>query len=65
VQKGGYIRFSLPRMPHSLIAGIEPFPSLTDFDWSEMQLILLLPVGFIYGKHFLYYEKIILWVWEV
>lgn len=37
-QNGGYIRYSLPDMVHSLIAGIGPnFPSLTDFDWTEDQ----------------------------
>jgi SMI1-KNR4 cell-wall len=37
-QNGGYIRFSLPQMPHDSIAGIGPyFPSLTGFDWDEDQ----------------------------
>ncbi|MEM7165367.1 MAG: SMI1/KNR4 family protein [Planctomycetota bacterium] len=38
VQNGGYIRYSLPEMVHDTIAGIGPhFPSLTDFDWEEVQ----------------------------
>lgn len=37
-QNGGYIRLSLPGMVHKSIAGIGPhFPSLTDFDWDEVQ----------------------------
>ncbi len=37
-QNGGYIRFSLPGTVHDTIAGIGPnFPSLTDFDWQEIQ----------------------------
>lgn len=38
VQNGGYIRYSLPESPHSLIAGIGPyFPSLKAVDWEEDQ----------------------------
>jgi hypothetical protein len=37
-QNGGYIRFRLPDHVHDTIAGIGPnFPSLTDFDWDEVQ----------------------------
>jgi hypothetical protein len=37
-QNGGYIRYSLPEMIHDSIAGIGPhFPSLTGFDWDEIQ----------------------------
>ena len=38
VQNGGYIGYSLPEMVHDTIAGIGPhFPSLTVFDWDEVQ----------------------------
>jgi hypothetical protein len=34
VQNGGYIRYQLPDLCHTLIYGIGPnYPSLTDFDW--------------------------------
>jgi SMI1 / KNR4 family (SUKH-1) len=34
VQNGGYIRYGLPKTPHSTITGIGPFlPTLTDFSW--------------------------------
>jgi hypothetical protein len=37
-QNGGYIRFSLPDLPHDSIAGIGPhYPSLTGFDWDDCQ----------------------------
>ena len=37
-QNGGYIRYALPDHAHEMIAGIGPhFPSLTDFDWAEVQ----------------------------
>lgn len=33
-QNGGYIRYTLPGIPHSQIFGIGPyFPSITDFEW--------------------------------
>lgn len=38
MQNGGYIRFSLPDMPHRMIAGIGPnFPSLTEVSWDDLQ----------------------------
>ncbi len=38
VQNGGYIRFSIPDLPHSLIAGIGPhYPSLDEDYWSDLQ----------------------------
>jgi hypothetical protein len=37
-QNGGYIRCSLPELPHFLIAGIGPnFPNLTEFDSDAVQ----------------------------
>lgn len=37
-QNGGYIRYCLPGKVHHVIAGIGPhFPSLTNFDWTEVQ----------------------------
>lgn len=37
-QNGGYIRYSLPDLPHNSIDGIGPeFPSLTRPDWEEVQ----------------------------
>lgn len=45
VQNGGYIRFSLPEMVHSVIAGIGPhFPSLKDFDWKECEAYVSFPL---------------------
>ncbi|MDJ0944908.1 MAG: SMI1/KNR4 family protein [Kiloniellales bacterium] len=45
-QNGGYIRFSLPEYAHEMIAGIGPhFPSLTDFDWTEVQDHVSFPLG--------------------
>jgi SMI1-KNR4 cell-wall len=44
-QNGGYIRFSLPELVHSVIAGIGPhFPNLTEFDWSESQECVSFPL---------------------
>ena len=44
-QNGGYIRLSLPEMVHDSIAGIGPhFPSLTDFDWDEVQEYVSYPL---------------------
>lgn len=38
VQNGGYIRYGLPELVHSMIKGIGPnYPSLPDFDWAEVQ----------------------------
>jgi hypothetical protein len=38
IQNGGYISLSLLESPHNTIAGIGPhFPSLTDFDFEEVQ----------------------------
>ncbi len=37
-QNGGYLRYSLPGLPHDTIAGIGPnFPALCAPDWSEVQ----------------------------
>jgi hypothetical protein len=44
-QNGGYIRYALPEMVHDVIAGIGPhFPSLTDFDWDEVQEYVSFPL---------------------
>lgn len=44
-QNGGYIRLSLPEIAHHLIAGIGPhFPSLTKFDWEEVQEYVSFPL---------------------
>jgi len=44
-QNGGYIRFSLPKLPHNVIAGIGPnFPSLTGFDWEECRDYVSVPL---------------------
>ena len=46
VQNGGYIRLELPDLPHGVIAGIGPhFPSLTGFDWAEVQEQVSFPLG--------------------
>lgn len=45
VQNGGYIRYSLPDSVHEIIAGIGPyFPSLTDFDWDDVQEYVSCPL---------------------
>ncbi len=45
-QNGGYIRPSLPELPNDCIAGIGPhFPSLTDFDWAELQDYVSFPLN--------------------
>jgi hypothetical protein len=44
-QNGGYIRYSLPDLVHDSIAGIGPhFPSLTEFDWDEVQEYVSFPL---------------------
>lgn len=44
-QNGGYIRFSLATMVHSLIAGIGPhYPSLVNFDWEEVKECVSFPL---------------------
>jgi len=45
VQNGGYVRYTLPDVPHDVIEGIGPyFPSLLPFDWNNVQEYVSFPL---------------------